>query len=84
MSLISLFVMIFLIGSKLLPPTFSDKLIEWVELKIYIARNMASNNSTEADNTNNSNPVLTKDSDNLMASSDPKIAPIEPPAIMNP
>jgi hypothetical protein len=83
-ALTSLTEIILLNASDQLPPTFSVRFEDFIELTIYIATNIARNSKNEEDKINNSKPESVNDSDNLIAISDPKIAPNEPPAIIKP
>ena len=82
--LISLTVIILFIASDQLPPTFEDKFEFLFELEIYIAINIAQKSKIDADNTKNSKPEFVNESDNLTDISEPKMAPKDPPAIINP
>jgi hypothetical protein len=72
------------IASDHFPPTFLERLEVLFKLSICIATIMAASNSNDADITKNSRPEFVKEFDNLTEISEPKIAPNEPPAMINP
>ena len=75
--------MIFFIGSSAVPPTLVIEFTELLVLKIYIAKSIAK--KSNIDDAKTKTPIhYFKRIENLIANSDPKIAPTEPPAIINP
>ena len=82
--LTSFMVIIFEIASDHPPPTLSTRTMLLFIFTIYRAKSIAKNNKIEEEKANNSRPKFVKDSDSLTEISDPKMAPKDPPAIINP
>ena len=77
-------VIILEIASDHLPPTSFTRTIELLILTIYLAKSIAVNNKIDEENANSSKPKFVNDSESLTEISEPKIAPIDPPAMIKP
>ena len=75
---------ILLIASDHLPPILFWLDLDVVELKIYMARNIAKKSKIDDDKIKSSSPELKYDAESLIANSEPNIAPKDPPAIIIP